>query len=1206
MRHMFERRLSLRDSHIRTVFLTTTTTILCLLASATSTVAGFGFRKEIRILSAQVSGSSDLTSFPVLVSLVDADLRTVGFLGKVENANGFDIVFRQAGCRAAAFTQAAAHQDSSGWKSAKILSSLAAATWYYIAATYDGSDIRVYLDGSLEDTQPAGTPLVSAGDFSIGSSFVGNDPFPGHLDEVRVSNVVRSAEWFTTAYNNQSSPATFYTVGPELSGANCATNYRSIGTNSGVLYNTGTASVGLGSTIVTFSGGATLPVNVGVGDELTIGAEIFHILSRDSATQVTVQSPATVAHTNAPYNAVRAYNALQAWETDREGDLVGENRNEVGVVYNNGVFNIGVTIEGSITDASHFLKLTVARPHRHRGIAGTGPRVDGLSLVAGEILIKNDYTVFEWLEVMGVRGGPTIGAVRVRGAATNVLLSHLLIHDNATGVRMSGSGFNSFTLRNSFIFNNDFDGVEGDDVNDTITVENCTIYGNGVEGIEGQFSTLIVVNTISMNNPGGDFDLSVATQSFNISSDASASGAGSLPNRTATDNPSPGPGDWVVFRSLTPGLEDFHLLTSPENDAIDTATDLSSAFQRDIDDGIRQSPWDVGADDVLASGPVSISSASNQGFVVGGGTTPAATITVTDDLLPTITAANDIRLRIPAGFPMRWDPAFDVLSITGSGSGNVDNQVKAFEDFGRTLVLDVTSDFAPGDQIDIAGAQFFNFTNPSPIDFLELEIGNDDVVSAFDDRTIQVGPGLVPSLSSAADQVFTVGAPDTPAATFFVTDAQTAVINAANDFIVRIPPTFNMEWDTALINVSIGGSAASKVSSTVSYADTRTLVIDVTTDFADADFISVSGLEFRMFSGPSPISNLELVVNAATHFDDKTIEVTAIADVPFFSATATGIPSEVVLEWITPFAGLCTQIVIFARDDGTPPIAPSDPMARPVGAPFACAPPGSKQSVTDPLAIDNTKTGYGAFVDTGAGFTPGKKLVARSFDESSTNVRWAYSTGAASMASPGLRFSGINTFVYAVSNDSILHAMQGGQGVTSGQWPTGWTPFVLGAPAQNRPPVISIPVGPLTNGAALLGSQDGQVYAVDVVNGSLGWKTPIASNGPGGAGRTLQRLPRNGARPYPRRHTQLDRAQRARRPRFERQLPMELHECFRRSARRRHRHRHHLRRRFHRLPERPRVLRHPQRQQPEPKSRYPLVSELRRLVSPKRLVHRHR
>ncbi len=35
------------------------------------------------------------------------------------------------------------------------------------------------------------------------------------LDEVRVSNTVRSAGWIRTEYNNQNAPASFYSVGPE-------------------------------------------------------------------------------------------------------------------------------------------------------------------------------------------------------------------------------------------------------------------------------------------------------------------------------------------------------------------------------------------------------------------------------------------------------------------------------------------------------------------------------------------------------------------------------------------------------------------------------------------------------------------------------------------------------------------------------------------------------------------------------------------------------------------------------------------------------------------------------------------------------------------------------------------------------------------------------------------------------------------------------
>jgi hypothetical protein len=53
----------------------------------------FNYRKTITIDSSKVTG--DLTNFPVLVSLTnDMELRTTVDGGNVQNANGYDIIFR--------------------------------------------------------------------------------------------------------------------------------------------------------------------------------------------------------------------------------------------------------------------------------------------------------------------------------------------------------------------------------------------------------------------------------------------------------------------------------------------------------------------------------------------------------------------------------------------------------------------------------------------------------------------------------------------------------------------------------------------------------------------------------------------------------------------------------------------------------------------------------------------------------------------------------------------------------------------------------------------------------------------------------------------------------------------------------------------------------------------------------------------------------
>lgn len=67
-------------------------------ASATNTIQldapfGYGFKKSITISNSMVSGSSDLTDFPMLISFTDAELASTGNGGNVESSNGYDIRF---------------------------------------------------------------------------------------------------------------------------------------------------------------------------------------------------------------------------------------------------------------------------------------------------------------------------------------------------------------------------------------------------------------------------------------------------------------------------------------------------------------------------------------------------------------------------------------------------------------------------------------------------------------------------------------------------------------------------------------------------------------------------------------------------------------------------------------------------------------------------------------------------------------------------------------------------------------------------------------------------------------------------------------------------------------------------------------------------------------------------------------------------------
>ena len=261
----------------------------------------------------------------------------------------------------------------------------------------------------------------------------------------------------------------------------------------------------------------------------------------------------------------------------------------------------------------------------------------------------------------------------------------------------------------------------------------------------------------------------------------------------------------------------------------------------------------------------SISSEGNQTFTAGDPATLISAITIIDDAVtPTITGGKDgkdIRIRIPSTFNMTWDTSITTVSLSGPAASKVKTTLKNYQDGGRTLVLDVDQNFAAGDQVTIEDPQFTNFSAASAADNLELEVNNDNVVSATDDKTITIDPNPALSISSAANQTFTAGDPATLISTITITDhLVTPTITDGNDLRIRIPSTFNMTWDTSITTVTLGGPQAGKVSTTLlAYEDgDRTLVLNVTSDFAAGDQVTVEDPQFTSIGPASAADSLEL------------------------------------------------------------------------------------------------------------------------------------------------------------------------------------------------------------------------------------------------------------------------------------------------------------------------------------------------------------
>ena len=91
-------------------------------------------------------------------------------------------------------------------------------SWTYIVGTSDGSgNVKLYVNGIMSSSAPQSFFNLDSlmRPYSIGGHpvFSGYN-FNGIIDEARISNISRSADWIATEYNNQNGSSSFFSVGP--------------------------------------------------------------------------------------------------------------------------------------------------------------------------------------------------------------------------------------------------------------------------------------------------------------------------------------------------------------------------------------------------------------------------------------------------------------------------------------------------------------------------------------------------------------------------------------------------------------------------------------------------------------------------------------------------------------------------------------------------------------------------------------------------------------------------------------------------------------------------------------------------------------------------------------------------------------------------------------------------------------------------------
>ena len=90
--------------------------------------------------------------------------------------------------------------------------------WHYVVGTFNGTQLRIYIDGELNNTASyTGDIDTTVNDLIIGedTGLGPKEAFNGVIDELRISNINRSTAWINTSYYTMYDPGNFTAFGKQ-------------------------------------------------------------------------------------------------------------------------------------------------------------------------------------------------------------------------------------------------------------------------------------------------------------------------------------------------------------------------------------------------------------------------------------------------------------------------------------------------------------------------------------------------------------------------------------------------------------------------------------------------------------------------------------------------------------------------------------------------------------------------------------------------------------------------------------------------------------------------------------------------------------------------------------------------------------------------------------------------------------------------------
>ena len=339
----------------------------------------------------------------------------------------------------------------------------------------------------------------------------------------------------------------------------------------------------------------------------------------------------------------RDYSTITLWEADLDDTLIYSSGDDaVGECYNDSTFDESVTINGGGTAGLSSVTLTVAETERHDGTAGSGARNVSSSHRKISFLNPtcqvNELSWLEWddnggtlstndaLVDLNTSDGPTVDLKNLilHGAIYTSVYTHQLVRiTNRTESRLANLIVYDLENTSGSVYNKTV-GISLGAPYDPQEVYNCTVHnmratggsasaGSGGVGFgfadDKEYS---IRNCIATDCTASGVGIALcfqqstviaATLSNNLSSDATASGTGSLTNKTSANQ----------FVSTVGGSEDLHLKSGA--DAIGAGVDLAATpdgVQYDINGSNRNAlaatVWDIGAHQYASTASIGTSS----------------------------------------------------------------------------------------------------------------------------------------------------------------------------------------------------------------------------------------------------------------------------------------------------------------------------------------------------------------------------------------------------------------------------------------------------------------------------------------------------------------------------------------------------------------------------------------------------------------------